>query len=240
MFHTAPSADLYRVGAEHEVKTATSNIIYMYAVLIYVMVMIFLAVSYRKISEISRKKCKFAVTDYSQKPIHMSDVYVFLADGFEEIEALAPVDLMRRAGLKVTTVSVNDSTVVTGAHGIRVEADALITDTTFAHIPEVDADATFRYNVACVFNRGESAPSETAEVNFIQTGVNDLVASALKVFAGKGEIIVKGLAGEQLTVTNAAGLTIYKAAAEGDVTIPAAAGIYVVKAARRTVKVIVK
>lgn len=59
----------------------------------------------------------------------MSEVYVFLADGFEEIEALAPVDLMRRAGLKVTTVSVNDSTVVTGAHGIRVEADVLITDT---------------------------------------------------------------------------------------------------------------
>lgn len=59
----------------------------------------------------------------------MSEVYVFLADGFEEIEALAPVDLMRRAGLKVTTVSVNDSTVVNGAHGIRVEADALITDT---------------------------------------------------------------------------------------------------------------
>ncbi|MDE6395594.1 MAG: DJ-1/PfpI family protein, partial [Duncaniella sp.] len=59
----------------------------------------------------------------------MSEVYVFLADGFEEIEALAPVDLMRRAGLKVTTVSVNDSTVVTGSHGIRVEADALITDT---------------------------------------------------------------------------------------------------------------
>ena len=59
----------------------------------------------------------------------MSEVYVFLADGFEEIEALAPVDLMRRAGLKVITVSVSDSRLVTGAHGIGVNADALISDT---------------------------------------------------------------------------------------------------------------
>ncbi|MDE6037083.1 MAG: DJ-1/PfpI family protein [Duncaniella sp.] len=59
----------------------------------------------------------------------MSEVYVFLADGFEEIEALAPVDLMRRAAIKVTTVSVNGSHSVTGAHGICVQADALIADT---------------------------------------------------------------------------------------------------------------
>ena len=55
-------------------------------------------------------------------------VYVLLADGFEEIEALAPVDLMRRAGLKVVTVSVNDNADVMGAHGISVKADALIGD----------------------------------------------------------------------------------------------------------------
>ena len=51
-------------------------------------------------------------------------MYVFLADGFEEIEALAPVDVMRRAGLSVTTVSVTDNRVVNGAHGIPVVADA--------------------------------------------------------------------------------------------------------------------
>lgn len=50
-------------------------------------------------------------------------MYVFLAEGFEEIEALAPVDVMRRAGLPVTTVSVTDSLVVKGAHGIPVVAD---------------------------------------------------------------------------------------------------------------------
>lgn len=49
-------------------------------------------------------------------------IYVFLADGFEEIEALAPVDILRRAGLTVQTVGVGAKTV-TGAHGISVEAD---------------------------------------------------------------------------------------------------------------------
>ena len=54
----------------------------------------------------------------------MATAYVFLADGFEEIEALAPEDLMRRAGVKVFTVAAsNDSLCVTGAHGVKVEAD---------------------------------------------------------------------------------------------------------------------
>ncbi len=51
-------------------------------------------------------------------------IYVFLADGFEEIEALAPVDLLRRAGLTVQTVGVTGKTV-TGNHNISVTADVL-------------------------------------------------------------------------------------------------------------------
>ncbi|MBR6523066.1 MAG: DJ-1/PfpI family protein [Clostridia bacterium] len=55
-------------------------------------------------------------------------VYVFLADGFEEIEALAPVDILRRAKIDVKTVSINDTLSVTGAHGITVQADILLKD----------------------------------------------------------------------------------------------------------------
>ena len=51
-------------------------------------------------------------------------VYIFLADGFEEIEALAPLDIMRRANIDVLTVGVTGE-YVTGSHNITVKADIL-------------------------------------------------------------------------------------------------------------------
>lgn len=53
-------------------------------------------------------------------------VYVFLAHGFEEIEALTVVDLLRRAEVQVKSVSVMEEKLVYGAHGIGVEADILL------------------------------------------------------------------------------------------------------------------
>ncbi|MBP5303869.1 MAG: DJ-1/PfpI family protein [Clostridia bacterium] len=54
-------------------------------------------------------------------------IYVFLADGFEEIEALATVDVLRRAKLSVQTVGVN-KTSVKGSHNMIIEADILDKD----------------------------------------------------------------------------------------------------------------
>ena len=54
-------------------------------------------------------------------------IYMFLANGFEEIEALMPLDLMRRAGLEVKTVGVC-GLEITGSHGITVKADMLDAD----------------------------------------------------------------------------------------------------------------
>lgn len=59
----------------------------------------------------------------------MKRVYVFLADGFEEIEAITPVDVLRRAGVEVCTVGVT-GTEVTGAHGISMRADVAGNDFT--------------------------------------------------------------------------------------------------------------
>ena len=52
-------------------------------------------------------------------------VYVLLGTGFEETEAIAPIDLLRRAGIEVLTVGINGKTVC-GGHGIGVEADILL------------------------------------------------------------------------------------------------------------------
>ena len=51
-------------------------------------------------------------------------VYVLLADGCEEIEALCPVDVLRRGGCEVKTVGITGK-IVTGSHGIKIEADIL-------------------------------------------------------------------------------------------------------------------
>ena len=54
-------------------------------------------------------------------------IVVLLAEGFEEIEALTPVDMLRRAGCEVKLVGVN-SYEVEGSHGIKVRCDAIADD----------------------------------------------------------------------------------------------------------------
>lgn len=61
----------------------------------------------------------------------MKESFVFLAEGFEEIEALTVIDLLRRAGMPVKTISITRALQVTGAHGVTVSADLLFDNTLF-------------------------------------------------------------------------------------------------------------
>ncbi len=55
-------------------------------------------------------------------------VYIHLAEGFEETEAITPTDILRRGGVEVQLVSMTNNLVVTGAHGIKLTADILFED----------------------------------------------------------------------------------------------------------------
>ena len=65
----------------------------------------------------------------------MSKVYIFFADGFEDIEGLTVVDLMRRAGIDIQTVSIKETKEIRTSHGID-----LLTDRTFGECDFSDAD----------------------------------------------------------------------------------------------------
>lgn len=62
----------------------------------------------------------------------MKKISIFLAEGFEEVEALTQVDLLRRAGAQVTMVSIGDRLEVAGSHGIIVTADKKFADMDFS------------------------------------------------------------------------------------------------------------
>ncbi|MDO4163339.1 MAG: DJ-1/PfpI family protein [Bacteroides sp.] len=61
----------------------------------------------------------------------MSTAYVFFADGFEEMEAFASVDVLRRAGINVQMITVTPDEIVTGAHGVPVLCDKNIANCDF-------------------------------------------------------------------------------------------------------------
>ena len=73
--------------------------------------------------------------DSKHEPLNLNilkESFVFLADGFEEIEAITVIDILRRAGMRVKTVSITSSLQVKGAHGIGVTADVIYDCTLFA------------------------------------------------------------------------------------------------------------
>ena len=58
-------------------------------------------------------------------------IVLMLADGFEEVEAVTTIDLLRRAGISIETVSIMEKETVAGAHGILITADKLMENVNF-------------------------------------------------------------------------------------------------------------
>ena len=73
----------------------------------------------------------------------MKRAYLMLADGCEEIEALSVVDILRRGGAEVITVSVTGKSMIAGSHGIRFLADAVFRNS--AEAQAADGETVFRF-----------------------------------------------------------------------------------------------
>lgn len=80
---------------------------------------------------LEERKCLHETGKKEREGKIMVNVYVFTADGFEEIEGLTVVDLMRRAGAQVEMVSIGDGLAVKGSHGIEIKADTFFEDVDF-------------------------------------------------------------------------------------------------------------
>jgi 4-methyl-5(b-hydroxyethyl)-thiazole monophosphate biosynthesis len=100
----------------------------------------------------------------------MARALVFLAEtGFEEVEAITPVDYLRRANIEVVTAAIGNSKSVTGSHNIHIEADVLLSDIEAANFD------------AYILPGGGPGAEQLAE--------NKLVDKILREEYGKGKLI---------------------------------------------------
>lgn len=95
----------------------------------------------------------------------MKTTYLFLADGFEEVEALTCVDFLRRAAMEVKTVSIKETLQVTGAHGIEVKADITFSEGEFSGESEwlilpggMPEQRTLQHTASCASCSSRSTP----------------------------------------------------------------------------------
>lgn len=144
----------------------------------------------------------------------MSKVYIFLADGFEDIEGLTVVDLLRRAGVEIQTVSIRDSREITTSHGIEMKTDVIFKDADFS-----DADMLVipggmpgtkylgEYQPLCdlltsFYNKGEkiaaicAAPTVFAKLGFLEGRKATAYPSCMDGLAGavrsEDEVVIDG------------------------------------------------
>lgn len=95
----------------------------------------------------------------------MKDIFVFLVTGFEEIEALGTVDILRRAGLSVKTVSLEDTKQVVASHQVPVVADMMFGDVDFSQAellvlpggtPRINDHEGLKKEILAFYNSGKN------------------------------------------------------------------------------------
>ena len=114
--------------------------------------------------------------------------YIILADGFETIEALTPLDVLRRCGVEVTTISLNQTRAVRSSHGVTVEADATMED--FMHNCNCSASGTGTGTNSSIAGSSSSASSTTTGstttgssscgTNISNTGTSTTASSSMR------------------------------------------------------------
>lgn len=111
--------------------------------------------------------------------------YIILADGFETIEALTPLDVLRRCGVEVTTISLNKTRAVRSSHGVTVEADATMED--FMHNCNCCASGTGTGNAGTSSTAGSSTTtgstttgSSSCGTNTSNTGTSTTASSSMR------------------------------------------------------------
>lgn len=103
-----------------------------------------------------------------EQRIDSATAYIILADGFETIEALTPLDVLRRCGVEVTTISLNQTRAVRSSHGVTVEADATMED--FMHNCNCCASAIGTGNAGTSSTAGSSTNASSTTTGSTTTG----------------------------------------------------------------------
>ena len=111
-----------------------------------------------------------------EQRIDSATAYIILADGFETIEALTPLDVLRRCGVEVTTISLNKTRAVRSSHGVTVEADATMED--FMHNCNCCASAIGTGTNSSIAGSSTSASSSSTTAS-TSTNVSGTMRQAL-------------------------------------------------------------
>lgn len=104
--------------------------------------------------------------------------YIILADGFETIEALTPLDVLRRCGVEVTTISLNKTRAVRSSHGVTVEADATMEEYMLKRSNAGSSSSVS--SASCGTNTSNAGTSSSAGSSTTASSANTTAGSCLR------------------------------------------------------------